>query len=211
MQFRIKIKETEQEINKGILLAVLPDITKDFNKSVNLIKRELPPLIRSIVLENPTYDSLISGKLKYELGIPDAGVKIARMLQIWTQNIHYKIQPPKLKGSSNIIASFGASMFRADFSEVIETADAKVYDSLRGYELEWLRWLVFYGNIPIIDNFHVEMMNSKRSRTGRALMLSGKSWSVPPEHAGTMADNWITRSIEAKSQEIDKILKKAFS
>ena len=102
-------------------------------------------------------------------------------------------------------------MFKLDFSDVLGTDYASVYDTVRGYSLPWLQWLVFYGNIPIIDDYQVVMVNTRASRTGRAIMRkSGGSWRVPSEFSGTMADNWITRAIESKSAEINSLLERSF-
>lgn len=210
MKIGFSIKESVNQIDKGILNRFTQDIKQDFSKGIRKVKQELPYLIHKIVVSSPTYGSLLSGELHYELGIPDAEQKILRLINKWTSNIRYRVRLPKVQGN-RIVAYFDASMFRTDFSEVIGTPEAQVYDVLRGYELPWLRWLVFYGNIPIIPDFHVEMKNSPRSRTGRALMMPGRSWSVPPRHAGTMADNWITRAIASNSSQIDRLLEGAFN
>jgi hypothetical protein len=34
--------------------------------------------------------------------------------------------------------------------------------------------------------------------------VGGGFWRVPPEYAGNMQNNWITRAIEAASSQIDK-------
>lgn len=209
MRLSMNLKGSTDQISKGILNTILPDIKKDFNKSVAKIKNQLPNLVNDIVTSSPEYASLIGGELKFELGIPDAAPKIARLINIWTENIKFIERAPTVKGSG-ISGSFGASLFKVDFADVVGTPEAQVYDNIRGYELPWLRWLVFYGNIPIVPEFYVEMVNSPRSRTGGALMRPGGSWSVPASFAGTIADNWITRAIASKSSEIDKLLEKAF-
>jgi len=207
--FRLDLKDSGAQISKGIMNAVLPDIKKDFKNATSKIKGELPGLVNDIVVSSPEYASLIGGELKFELGIPDAATKIAELINLWTQNIKYSEKTPSVK-NFGISGSFSASLFKVDFSEVIGSSHAQVYDNIRGYNLPWLKWLVFDGNIPIIQDFSVEMINSPRSRTGGALMTSGGSWGVPASFAGTIADNWITRAIESKSSEIDKLLDKAF-
>lgn len=211
MEIKIKVVESLNQINKGILNSFVKDIKQDIDRGVSIVKKQLPQLVNSIVISSPEYSSLLGGTLKYELGIPDANTKIAAMIDIWSTNILYKYNPPTVKGSS-IVSSFSASLFKADFSDIIGTDYAKVYDRIRGYNLPWLQWLVFYGNAPLIDDYQVILKNSSASRTGRALMRrkEGSSWRVPSEFSGIISDNWITRAIAAKSADIESLLERAF-
>jgi len=209
MKISFKILEKQEEIQRGILKGFLPEISKDFNAGVSRIKAQLPELVSSIVKNSEEYYSLIGGALKYELGIPDSDSKIASMINIWTSNIKYEYQKPKIQ-SFTIKANFSAALFKADFSDILGTEYAKVYDRLRGYELPWLEWLVLNGNAPLISNYEVEYGASPRSRTGGALMVTGKSWSVPTQFAGTVSDNWITRSIQDHSSDIEKLVERSF-
>lgn len=210
MQFKIRLKESVNDINKGILKKFHKDIKVEFHNAITKIKRQLPVMVSDIVKGADEYRDLVSGNLRYELGIPDPEPRIATFIDLWIKGIRYEVKPPKIKGNT-MVGSFSASLFKVDFSEVVNTPEAKVYDALRGYELPWLRWLVFYGNIPIVSNHQVDMIQSPRSRTGRALMVgSNRSWSVPASVAGTMADNWITRSIHLHNSQIERIVNEAF-
>lgn len=210
MGISVKILQSQNEIAKGILKTVLPDIRADIDKGVSLVKRQLPILVNSIITTSPEYASILGGKLKYDFGIPNSNEKLAGLIDTWSKNIQFSYKAPYIAGSQ-IQARFSASLFKADFSDVLGTDYAQVYDTIRGYSLPWLQWLVFYGNIPIIDNYQVVMVNNAASRTGRALMRrSGGAWRVPSEFSGTIGDNWITRSIDQKSAEINTLLERAF-
>lgn len=210
MNMNLKIVQSQNQIGKGILAAFLQDLKKDIDRGVSLIKNQLPQIINSAVINSPEYSSLVGGRLKYDFGIPNASQKISGLIDIWSQNIQYRYKAPFIAGTQ-IRSSFSASMFKVDFSDVLGTDYASVYDTVRGYSLPWLQWLVFYGNIPIIDDYQVVMVNTSASRTGRAIMRkSGGSWRVPSEFSGTMADNWITRAIESKSAEINLLLERSF-
>lgn len=208
MRLSIKIVEKQQQIEKGVLQQFLPQISKKFNSSVSLIKIKLPPLIQDIVINTPEYESLVGGALKYELGIPDAVNKVSEMIDIWTNNIRYNYTNPRIS-KNQIKGSFSANLFKSDFSDILGTEASKVYDIARGYELPWLQWLVIDGNLPIVTSYEVEYRTTNRSRTGGALMVPGSSWSVP-EFTGTIADNWITRSINANSGKIQNLMQRAF-
>ena len=87
----------------------------------------------------------------------------------------------------------------------------KQFKQYKGTDLNWLEWLLLFGNKTIIRDYVVEFGDNPRSRTGRAVMKGVKSgkWGVPPEFAGTKNNNWITRAIESADSEINSILKEA--
>lgn len=208
MKIDIKIPQSVNQISKGIIKAVLPDIEKDFKNKIKQIKRELPYLINSIVTSAPEYRELTQGNLRLELGILDPEAKVEGLIDAWSKSIQYKHTPVKLTGNK-ISASFSASMIKADFEDVLGSDYAYVTDNLRGYSLPWLEWLMLYGTLPIVSGYDIVFGINKRSRTGGAVMRAGAgSWSVPSEVAGTISDNWITRSIANSSSQINQLLER---
>jgi hypothetical protein len=209
MNFTLKILENNQVIQKNILTALLPEVSKYMNKAIASIKRELPFIVGEAIMSEPEYSSLLSGQLKFELGIPDAGSKISNLINIWISNMVVDYKSPTLTNSS-IRSSFSAKLIRTNFSDVLGTDDAYVNDSLRGYSLPWLEWLLLDGNAIVVPNYEVVMGSNPRSRTGSAVMkISSDSWKVPDQFSGTISDNWITRAISNSQDKIQKLLERA--
>jgi hypothetical protein len=209
MNFTLKILENNQVIQKNILTALLPEVSKYMNKAIASIKRELPSIVGEAIMSEPEYSSLLSGQLKFELGIPDAGSKISHLINIWISNMVVDYKSPTLTNSS-IRSSFSAKLIRTNFSDVLGTDDAYVNDSLRGYSLPWLEWLLLDGNAIVVPNYEVVMGSNPRSRTGSAVMkISSDSWKVPDQFSGTISDNWITRAISNSQDKIQKLLERA--
>lgn len=205
----VRFNQTLGQMNKEIIGLFLKEIGKDFNKSISIIQKSLPGLIANIVRSAPEYTSLVGGDLKYELGIPDAATKIDQMIRVWSSNITYKISPPTdVKGK--IKAKFSAEIFKADFSDILGTDYAQVYDQAGGYNLPWFQWLVLDGGVKLIPEHEVKYVSSSRSRTGGALMVRGAGWGIVQTYAGTIADNWITRSIRSNDSEILNLLTRVF-
>lgn len=211
MNIQLKLLESDTTIQKNILSNFVPEIKKNIDKSIKIVKGNLPRIINKVVTSAPEYQQLIGGQLKFELGIPDASNKIAGLISLWSSNINYWYAPPRVSGNK-ITCSFSASLFKADFSDVLGTEYAKVVDSTRGYSLPWLEWLSLKGNIPIIKDHQIVFGFNRRSRTGQAIMRENtrKSWSVPAQYAGTVSDNWITRSINSASVDVNNLLDRAF-
>lgn len=210
MKFSVKLLESDDLIAKKIMDALIPDIEKFMVSGVNRLKSELPNIIKNTIVNTPEYESILNGKLKYEFGLPDSSNKLAGLLDIWSTTLDYTFKPPK-KYKGQIIGSFSVSAIRVDFSDVLYSDYAIMYDSLRGYTLPWLEWLLLEGNKTIIDNYDVKFGPNKYSRTGNAVMKSSSSsWSVPSEFAGTISDNWITRAIDSANNDINDLLNRIF-
>lgn len=210
MKFNIKILDNNTTIVKNILETLLPQVATFMDKGIEIIKNNLPNIISDAIKNSPEYNSILNGELRYEFGIADPGTKLTGLLDIWSNNIKYTHMKPTII-NNNIKAMFSASTIRIDYADVLYTDYALVIDSTRNYTLPWLEWLLLEGNKTIIDKYEVIIGPNRFSRTGNALMQpSKKSWRVPPMYAGTASDNWITRSIDSVSDNIDNLLNRAF-
>jgi hypothetical protein len=206
MKLSLSLVENTQTIQQEILKALLPECEKYMNKVMNNLKKQLPDIVSNAITSQPEYTSLLSGKLKFEFGIPDAGSKITNIINYWISNIEYDYKPPTASNSS-IKSSFSAKLIKSNFSDILGTPDSMVADSLRGYELPWLEWLLLDGSAVIVPQYQVMMGSNPRSRTGYAVMISSKeSWKVPDEFSGTIDNNWITRAISGSQNEIQNLL-----
>lgn len=206
LNINLKILESDSEIQKRLLKALLPDTRKYMNKVINTLKNKLPNVINEAIKRAPEYDAILTGQLKAEFGIPDPGLKLAGLLDIWSKNIAIEYQNPQIS-SNQIKSNFSISMIRVDFSDVLYSDFAEVVDNERGYSLPWLQWLLLEGNKTLVKNYEVVLGPSPRSRSGLALMApSKKSWRVPSGFSGTQGNNWITRSIDSAQSDIYKVL-----
>jgi hypothetical protein len=203
---KIFITETNSEIYNKVLKALKPELNKYLEKAFNKAKTRIAEAVINAIKNAPEYQSLLSGDLKYEFGLPDGDARVNYILGFWEKiNVEYKkvyITGDKISGG------FTLSMIDSDFSDVIGSA-AAVFTTEKGTDLNWLEWLLLFGNKTIIRDYVVEFGPNPRSRTGKAVMKgvqSGK-WSVPNEFSGTKNNNWITRAIESADSEINSILK----
>lgn len=204
----IFIVESNSEIESKILRALKPEINKYLEKVFAKTKLKITDAIINAITNSPEYNSLISGDLKYEFGLPDSDSRVNSLLNFWKKiNTDYKnvsISNNKLSGG------FTISMIQSDFSDVINLS-AAVFTTEKGTDLNWLEWLLLFGNKTIIKDYVVEFGANPRSRTGRAVMrgVQKGKWSVPSEFAGTKNNNWITRAIDSADSEINSILQEA--
>ena len=208
MQFKIKILEKNTEIEQKILQALLPQVNSVLNKYSKAIIPKLKEAVSIAIKNSPEYNSIIGGSLKYELGITDGDNRINNLLNIWLSNISISFKPIALK-SSQLQGGINLSMIKADLSDVLGSNAAIITDGKTGSMVDWLNWLSLAGDRTIIKDYDFILGSNSRSRTGGGIMRyapgSGK-WKVPSEFSGTATNNWITRSIETASDNIENIL-----
>jgi hypothetical protein len=206
MNLEFKIIESNSEIRNLILNAMKEHLNIVFSKAVNEIIVEVKNIVSEALKKEPEYESLISGTLRYEFGIPDTGAVdnvIEEMVN--TLNLQYK---PITQNNLGLSGGYVLTMIKSDdINGIINSQSAKVVDGTRGYELPWLNWLLFQSNKPIVKNYEVKIGPNPSSRTGMAVMVdSNKNWRVPPEFAGTISNNWTTRAIEKTENRILKAM-----
>lgn len=202
----LKLQETPSQINKEILLALLPQVETYFKNVFSKVSSQIQNLIINSIKNAPEYDALLNGQLKAEFGLPDSDSRVNFILEFW-RNIQVTYYPVKIKNNSTLSANFIINMIKSDFSDILSLG-ASTFTTEKGSELNWLEWLLLFGNQTIIKDYEVVLGSNPRSRTGLAVMkgvISGK-WSVPSEFAGTVNNNWITRSIDSVDGEINKLL-----
>jgi hypothetical protein len=210
LQFSVKLVDNNSTISREIIKALLPDIQKYFNGIAAKISKSIPDLVINSIMNQPEYASLMSGALQYEFGLPDPANRLSEILSTIRANTQIINKSPQLKGNK-ISAGIKFSMIKSDFSDLLSLGGASLTTE-KGSKLDWLDWLLKQGDSIIISDYNFIFGPSKYSRTGMGIMkeVTGGSWRVPPEFAGTINNNWITRAIDAASSDIDNLINKVF-
>lgn len=208
LNFSVKLLDTNQSINRQILNALLPDLTSYFNNIYSKMKKEIPPIIINYIKAQPEYTSLTGGRLMAEFGLPDASSRLSNILSTIENGTIVNFKPPSIKGNK-IQGSIRLQMIKTDFADLLSLGDASLTTE-KGTKLDWLKWLLTEGDTAIISDYTFSAGANKNSRTGLGIMkeFSGAFWRVPPEFAGTIKNNWITRAIEGASSSIDQVLQR---
>ena len=208
LNFSVDLTNSNSDINRKILTALKPQVNNYFKKVVSSIKQPILEIITKAITNSPEYVSLLSGDLKYEFGLPDSDERLSSILKFW-QKLYIDTDAIKISGDQ-LVGSFSLKMIPSDFSDVLNSS-AAVLVTEKKQSLNWLEWLLLFGNQTIIKDYTVEFGSNPRSRTGQAVMRGVRNgkWSVPSQYAGTLNDNWITRAIDSVEVDINNILSKA--
>ena len=187
---------------------VLREITKRIKHTAPRIKEVMTDRIRDAVRESlfstAEYQSITKGKLRAELGIPEASTRITSVINTWVDNIKVTV-----KTGTTPLLLIDIGMIRDDYGDVLSLPAAQyTYRSKRSQgEIPWLKWLLLEGDKRIITKY--EFSNNPRgSRTGMGIMVSKERgfWQVPAEFSGTSVNNFATRALGNIGNTIDSIV-----
>lgn len=206
MKIELKLLESENNIRDMILSSIKEAVQEIFVSSIEPIKKSISANVYKALTSEPEYQSLLSGKLQYEFGIPSSAQKVNSIIQIWSNNIVVESIPVKVIGAG-LTGGFNLNMIKDNYDDVLYNDNAIVVDQKSGVVLPWLEWLLLYGGKIIIANYEVKVGPNPYSRTGLAIMKpSKKNWRVPPEFAGTANNNWVTRALKRLDDIIPTII-----
>lgn len=206
----LQLLETEEQITQSILKALLPEVNDRLNQAFYNIKTDMILLVQNAIVSAPEYSSIMSGKLKLEFGLPDSSTRLEQLMSFW-KFIDVEYSKARISGKK-ISGSFAISMIKSDYSDVLSSS-AAVLRTEKGQDLNWLEWLLLFGDKTIIKEYNVQLGANPNSRTGGAIMRASSSgkWGVPSEFAGVATNNWITRAIDSVSDQINALLLKALN
>ena len=206
LKFSLNLVETDTQIKKLILQSLADTINIVIKKALSDIDIRVKSVVKNAIQQEPEYASLKSGQLRAELGISDPS-NIDRVVDAIVDNSKITHSPVRA-GQTGLIGGFQYNLIKADdMGGVIYTDIGSVFDE-KGYYLPWLQWLLYEGGKPLVKKFRVQMGPSKNSRSGMAIMVKDKAnWHIPPQFAGTISNNWITRAIDRLDNEIINIIK----
>jgi hypothetical protein len=196
MNLSLTILESDREIYNRILNAMRPHLQSVFDKTQQSLQSIIPIKFKEALMDEPEYSSLLSGILKYELGIPDASARIESIYDAWVSSMFIEKKPISIK-NNQLNGGFSIRLIRSDFADILDLSASTVVDSISGSNIPWVRWLLLEGGKILVRDYRVQYGPNPRSRTDNAIMVtsSSESWRVPAEFAGTIQDNWVTRSI----------------
>ena len=128
----INIIESTDEITKRILKALLPKLNTIFKKTFNRCKADISNIISQSIISSPEYQSILSGKLKYEFGLPDSETRLSTILDI-IKNITVEYVDPQIT-KNQIRGSFKLLMIPSDYSNLLSSS-AAILNTEKGDQL----------------------------------------------------------------------------
>lgn len=203
MRFEVKILESDSQIEKTINKAILQQLNKKLPKIFKSLQSFIKTEVIGAIKSQKEYNSIVSGELRAEFGLPDGDKRVSRILETIESSLFVEYKKPSINGNK-IKGGFSIGMIRNDFRDIL-SLDEAVLITEKNTPLEWLKWLLLEGDKTIISGYEFSIGNSARSRTGGGIMSQSFSgtWRVPPSYAGQIDNNWITRAVDGVSKTIE--------
>lgn len=202
MSLKIKLTESNQAISKKINQAFADELNKSLSAKVPKLKLQLTPVIRQALNGSPEMASVRAGILKLEFGLEND--PSAEIVEAIVDSLDVRFNKVDAKSFSG---GFVLVMQPTNFANLLSLPSAE--QPIDGGSLPWLQWLLTAGDSIIIADFGVKFGGGfKNSRTGGAIMSKKVApYKVNSAFSGTSDDNFITRSVDRVSSEINRIIK----
>ncbi len=195
-----------KKIEKQILKAMLNHLKYKFKREANNLSDSIDMEVMFAIHNSPTVKSLESGPLREELGLINGASAMQQITRGIINSKNLSIQEPRIVGGK-IMASIKLEAVPFDLSQFHDIS-AQVTE--KGQQLPWFKWLTTLGDAIIVRDFQIQAGFPDKSRTGDKIMIEGKGWRVPPEHAGSETNNFITRAVDEIIPQIGKHVRSSF-
>ena len=206
---QITLQQTEAQISRLIIKEIAKKLTIVIKRVSQPILNKAQQLYIEQVKKSPEFRSIISGQLKYELGIPDGDNRLNRILEASSRTIKIKTSPvvASLSGVTAKMTIYGVP---TDYADILSLTEASVHTPKT--TLSWLKWLLTLGDKIIVRDYFFKLEKTHKSRTGIGVMKAapGSGWRVPPQFSGTPNNNFITRSIDNVLSELETYVRSEF-
>jgi hypothetical protein len=201
LNINVSTADSSQKIEANILRSLQVHIDRAIRQSVHSVQLRIADTCEHMIENTREYDSLLTGELLGELGIPDVERRVREILNAVRVGVEVTAIPVTIQGAK-LGGGMKIGMIRSSFEDLLGLPAAE-YVSNGRFIIPWLRWLLIEGDRIIISTheitFDLSASDQARSRTGMALMRPGSGWRVPPEYSGTIGDNFITRAFDGNA------------
>lgn len=198
-----------EQIIKHIEVEISDNFEKAFKKLDKKVIKQVGKIIERSIKEHPIYLRLTnrSDSVYHQIGIPDIKARIDNIIKLIINELKFEYKLPRGRAKN---VSFKLTILDLDFNKLLESESA-TFVTEKGYELDWLRWILLDGNAPVILDFRYKGFKSENSRTGLGIMVPKGTWAVPPTVSGVIDDNWITQAIYDIDSEISTLIESAIA
>tara|TARA_R110000824_G_scaffold220199_5_gene407257 strand:- start:881 stop:1519 length:639 start_codon:yes stop_codon:yes gene_type:complete len=200
MNFSLKVLETGK-IEKDILKAMLRRLKTNFKFWAKGAQGTVGVAIMGALNNSPTVKSIEGGELREEFGITNPHIMHQIIMGIINSDT-LTVKEPKIIGNqiSCLIRLEAVPLDLSVFDDIGQQMTEK------GRSLPWFQWLTTLGDAIIVRDFEVKAGFPKKSRTGDKIMVKGRGWRVPPSHAGSQENNFVTKAVDGIMGDIENII-----
>lgn len=194
----------ENNLPAEIVKDLATHISRTIDNRLGIIRSRVSNAVMESFRQSPTWSAIAGGELEEYFKIPDGTAALSSLEDDIIATLQVTKVPIKASASSisggltvnilddNIIGGLRSSNF--------------AYYTINGVPISWMEWILSYGNRIIAPN-------AKLVKTSRGVVLakSSENLQVPSAHAGTEANNFITRAFGSLEASIGLIIEEEIS
>ena len=200
------VRQIEKEVNKAVARFFDRNI-KSIGKRLNV---EIPLLINIAIQSCTEMTELKSGSLRGELGLTSSQAERAvnTIGDLVARSSQVTIQPVSLGGGNRINGGISIHIQPDNFRNLRGYGVLDYYSKRykRNVSIPWLDWLLKAGDRILVAKYYYSEGSSINSRSGLGKMKRGGSFRVSPDNAGTETNNFITRALKDKEDDIISLI-----
>lgn len=177
---------------------------KAFHKMGENVKDRIALEIGEWMRYSPEYEELTRGYAGFELGVVYEDI-VAAFNDI-VELIQNSFQV-KLSRGIGRVANLAITI-NIDIAKIAELPSGS-YITEKGKDIPWLKSMLYDGLKVLVTDFHFlpsDYTGRYMGRTGGGIMIGGGVWRMPEEVAGTVDDNFVTRTLLRNSFRIRQII-----
>lgn len=203
MKISVKVKTTQRVIVNKIKESFANFLNRKFARKNSAIKTRVRRYIYSWVRQQPEMQDILAGKygtLAPNFGIPEGTHYdvVNKICECAANAFEIEVNPV----NKNLVGGIYLNFVGTTFEDLLNLEEGHITTE-NGEDLHWLDWLLTKGYKSIIFGYHFVMkIDEPASRSGGGIMVEKGTWRVPPEFAGTLEDNFITRAISMPENQI---------
>lgn len=206
----LELVDNNSKIKKDLDKALAKELNKILASKARDVEKDIKTAISGWISKSTEFQALqeegVLNSLNAQLGLlPGQGsLAVEQIRSAILSSVIVEVSSAKTRKIENI--NLTISVQPSDFSNVLGLSSAFIITE--GSTLEWLNWLINLGTSTVVFGF--SYTPSIDGRSGGGKMDLGGSWRVPPQFAGTIDDNFITRTLNNHDAQIKEILERIF-
>lgn len=192
MAVLLRIGDFSQNVIKEAKKIIKASITKSQDKII----WEARQIFKQFLYSSDEYWSIVTGSLVAHFGLQNPSTLMDGIINEIVKAVQVKVTSSIAKKTQlNIKVSI--YLFDQDYARLFRLSWSSYYS--HEHHIEWLRWFLLGGTSIIITTHRIRFARRESSRSGVAIMVPHGQWSVPEQYAGTINNNWITRTADKAS------------
>ena len=133
IKLNLKLLETEAKIKNTIIQNLYKEVKNIFNKIGPNIASQLKDILRQEIKNQPEYDSLKNGVLRFEFGIPDTSV-VDGLIDMILNTLSTRVAQVSVNNNKLSVSLVIEMLSEQDLETIASSSQAFVNDQ-KGYSL----------------------------------------------------------------------------